>query len=65
MKDHAYEVRADFRGANLAGIDLTEAVMNEANFQGAYLRGTILSGGTFQRANFNPSGKEHGPLALS
>jgi uncharacterized protein YjbI with pentapeptide repeats len=53
MRAHAYEVRAVFREANLAGMDLTEAVMNGADFEGTDLRGAILNGGTFQRANFN------------
>ena len=53
MRAHAYEVRAVFRGANLAVMDLTNAVMNGADFEGANLRGAILNGGTFQRANFN------------
>lgn len=53
MHDHSYDLRANFIGANLSGMDLTGAIMNRGMFEGADLRGANLSGGTFQEANFN------------
>jgi hypothetical protein len=53
MQDHGYKVEAAFDRADLAGMDLSQAVMNGGHFWGADLRGADLSDGTFQRATFN------------
>jgi uncharacterized protein YjbI with pentapeptide repeats len=53
MRENGYQVRGAFGRANLAGLDLRKAVLNDADFWGANLGGANLSGGTFQRTTFN------------
>lgn len=51
-KRHPNE-KPDFRGANLTGLVLREAAMNEADFSAANLTDVDMTSGTFQRANFD------------
>lgn len=60
--------RPDFRGANLEGIDLRDAILEEPNFQGANLRearfnAASLKGAIFDDAVMEKANLEHADVA--